>query len=999
MSASSSRRQSFAALRLSRIGMWRCPSEADFLPPNSIRGLLSQPNESSIFPDNGVADLGYILFSLGSEEDELRLAIAIQTDNGGSDDGSVSGTSSGDQAGAADESLSDDSDSNTSTNGVETSLPPLRPKSLNSPVSASLPNSLIHVGPSPSDRVQSPLTVCTIPLVDKSSGPSKGRKKDKNLSKVIRDEEGESGDNRKGARPPQKISSPNLSSPISSRFSSFFSTSVPSIPIPTHGLSSGESSASFQLLAVLTSPNSSSGESPSSLLPPYGSSAILQRSIIKPISKGAFGSVYLAKKRITGDYYAIKVLRKSDMIAKNQRMILSQLDSPFVVKLYFSFQSRDNLYLWAKQYICEVVLDLKPDNLLIDHNGHLKLTDFGLSRSGFLGHYFNPLQLHSPSNYISPSRSMSAGASPSASPLPTTTPPMAPQGVPQGAPQGGVVSLFRMNEHHNRTHSRRSSVASTISTGSIDGSIGPLSIGSRNQENAEDGGKDRKNFAGTPDYLAPESILGLGQDAGVDWWALGVILYEFIYGFPPFHAPTPQDVFENILARRINWLEDEVEVSPECRDMMERLMCTSVEHRFGRNGAEEVKQHFFFADVKWDTLQNSEASFVPKPANAEDTDYFDDRGATNSKLSEGENRVTEEDASPNADDEDSREDVETRSALPKTKQKTPADHDDACSQASDEDAPDFGEFVYKNLPLLEKANSDLVKKLRSDLIALDLKGTPFSASLTGSGVSTPGSLAPPRGRSRNLSMSEAMPAHGLGNSLAGTSSPLTPGTPPPISSPSSSQPQEPSLKTKQRLLDDSKRRNSPLPSSVALIPPGTPTEHPEKRTSIVKSDTPASYLQNAKLALRAQSHGRTLSGVSEPQQEIYPPGPFGGRALDVLIADDNPVACKILEAMLTRMNCRCLVVRNGSEALRYAIGEVKFDVIFMDIRMPIIDGETAARMIKSTKNVNQQTPIIAVTAYEQTFAQTQQFDDVMSKPVTKDLLFKVLAAVAGDHTA
>jgi serine/threonine-protein kinase RIM15 len=111
--------------------------------------------------------------------------------------------------------------------------------------------------------------------------------------------------------------------------------------------------------------------------------------IIKPISKGAFGSVFLAKKRVTGDYYAIKVLKKADMIAKNQitnvkaeRMILmKQAESPFVAKLYFTFQSKENLYLvmeylnggdcaalikslgslpeeWTKNYIAEVVLGL-----------------------------------------------------------------------------------------------------------------------------------------------------------------------------------------------------------------------------------------------------------------------------------------------------------------------------------------------------------------------------------------------------------------------------------------------------------------------------------------------------------------------------------------------------------------------------------------------------------------------------------------------------------------
>ena len=80
-------------------------------------------------------------------------------------------------------------------------------------------------------------------------------------------------------------------------------------------------------------------------------SSIKDFDIIKPISKGAFGSVYLAKKRTTGDYYAIKVLKKADMIAKNQvtnvkaerKILMTQSDSDFAVKLFWTFQSKDYL--------------------------------------------------------------------------------------------------------------------------------------------------------------------------------------------------------------------------------------------------------------------------------------------------------------------------------------------------------------------------------------------------------------------------------------------------------------------------------------------------------------------------------------------------------------------------------------------------------------------------------------------------------------------------------
>nr|XP_046227078.1 serine/threonine-protein kinase greatwall isoform X2 [Scatophagus argus] len=132
---------------------------------------------------------------------------------------------------------------------------------------------------------------------------------------------------------------------------------------------------------------------------------------------------------------------------------------------------------------------------------------------------------------------------------------------------------------------------------------------------------------GTPDYLAPELLLGKLHgscqcDFMVDWWALGVCLFEFLTGVPPFNDETPQLVFQNILNRDIPWPEEEEELSSNSRNAIEILLTMDMTKRAG---LKELKRHPLFEGLDWDNLQNQPMPFIPQPEDETDTSYFEAR--------------------------------------------------------------------------------------------------------------------------------------------------------------------------------------------------------------------------------------------------------------------------------------------------------------------------------------------------------------------------------------
>uniref|UniRef100_A0A8C2SU15 Serine/threonine-protein kinase greatwall n=1 Tax=Coturnix japonica TaxID=93934 RepID=A0A8C2SU15_COTJA len=136
-----------------------------------------------------------------------------------------------------------------------------------------------------------------------------------------------------------------------------------------------------------------------------------------------------------------------------------------------------------------------------------------------------------------------------------------------------------------------------------------------------------ERILGTPDYLAPELLLTkphgtLISGSAVDWWALGVCLFEFLTGIPPFNDETPAQVFQNILKRDIPWPEGEEKLSDSAQNAIDILLTFDSSKRAG---LKELKNHPLFHGVDWDNLPNQPMPFIPQPDDETDTSYFDAR--------------------------------------------------------------------------------------------------------------------------------------------------------------------------------------------------------------------------------------------------------------------------------------------------------------------------------------------------------------------------------------
>nr|CAB3476074.1 unnamed protein product [Digitaria exilis] len=365
--------------------------------------------------------------------------------------------------------------------------------------------------------------------------------------------------------------------------------------------------------------------------------------LVRRLGSGDLGNVYLCQLRepwSTGCMYAMKVVDKDALAfrkklrrAEVEREILRTLDHPFLPTLYADFEASHysclvmefcpggDLHVARQRqpgrrfYVAETVLaleylhmmgvvyrDLKPENVLVRGDGHIMLSDFDLS-----------LKCDVVPRLLRHNSLPHTGNADAAKP--SCVPPIQP-----------VLSCLFKGVH--KCHAKEEA---TPKPGAVSGQAADDAddVESSSSEQAVDTNPEvvvepvsarSKSFVGTHEYLAPEVITGQGHGSAVDWWTLGVFMYEMIYGRTPFKGESNEKTLANIMKQALAFPRVAASTGREwdehlrAQDLMRQLLVKNPKRRLGGcTGSGEVKRHEFFKGVNWALVRSVRPPEVPKP--------------------------------------------------------------------------------------------------------------------------------------------------------------------------------------------------------------------------------------------------------------------------------------------------------------------------------------------------------------------------------------------------
>jgi len=373
---------------------------------------------------------------------------------------------------------------------------------------------------------------------------------------------------------------------------------------------------------------------------------------ISLLGRGSSGEVSLVKYRCDGQLYALKSIMKSDFFkcgstpkfdrAWIERNVLAESDSPFLTRLRFSFQDQKYLYFVVEYhpggdlvsmlirndvlsedsvrfYAAELALaidalhsmgvihrDIKPDNVLFDERGHIKLCDFGLSKSVYPS--MNSNGYPSSSNFGSESYSSTGSVS----------------------IHGSSVrkSLSRLASMRKTPSGMRLSMLSESEYGLEKSGLSAEEIRASRMAIWHSVAREQKYSAvGTPNYCSPEVISRESYGREADWWSFGCILYEMLLGYPPFYAKdATRTVYKIYHWKKYLKIHEHSHLSMEARDLLSKLICSKSKRIGGQDGVEELKMHPFFTCIDWNAMEMQllNPPFQPELKSWLDLRYFDD---------------------------------------------------------------------------------------------------------------------------------------------------------------------------------------------------------------------------------------------------------------------------------------------------------------------------------------------------------------------------------------